>query len=330
MVVAAQCLMANAQGVSTTGPSVPASRDYPARPIRLLIPFPAGGATDILGRVIAQKLSLSLGQQVVVENKPGAGGTIGSDFVAKAAPDGYTLLMATSSTHSIGPALNPKIPYHAEKDFAPVFHLGTVPNALIVSNSFPARTLREFVAELRAKPGAYNFGSSGLGTIPHLSAELLKIQAGGKDGALFAVHIPYRGTGQVLPDLIAGQIGFLMDSALTAAPHVREGKVRALAITGATRSKTMPEVPTFSELRVPGMEASTWFGVFAPAKTPPEVVTKLNRSLNSLLSQADLQDRLDKLGATPVGGSPEDFARVVARDLREWSAVIQRAKISAD
>jgi tripartite-type tricarboxylate transporter receptor subunit TctC len=322
--------MAKGQGVGAPGTLSPVSRDYPNHPIRLLIPFPAGGATDVLGRVIAQKLSQNLGQNVVVENKPGAGGTIGSDAVAKAAPDGYTLLMATSSTHSIGPALNPKIPYHAEKDFAPIFHLATVPNTLIVSNSFPARSLREFVAELRAKPGAYNFGSSGIGTIPHLSAELLKIQAGGKEGALFAVHIPYRGTGQVLPDLIAGQIGFLMDSALTAAPHVREGKVRALAITGPTRSKTMPDVPTFTELRIPGMEASTWFGVFAPAKTPAEIISKLNRALNALLSQADLQERLDKLGATPVGGSPEDFARVVARDLREWSAVIQRASIKAE
>lgn len=316
-------------GISS-GAHAQGSAAWPTHPIRMIIPFPAGGATDVLGRVIGQKLSQSLGQQVIIENKPGAGGTIGSDAVAKAVPDGYTLLLATSSTHSIGPAINPKIPYNAEKDFTPVFHLATVPNVLVVAQGFPANSATEFARLLREQPGKYNFGSSGIGTIPHLSAELFKVQAGGKGGALYAVHIPYRGTGQVIPDLISGQIAFLMDSVVTAAPHVRDGKLKALGVSGTVRSRSLPQVPTFDEQGIPGMNASTWFGVFMPAKAPPELVSKLNQALNGVLRQPDMQDRLDKLGATPTGGTPEQFAKVVASDLREWSAIIKRGNIKPE
>ena len=302
------------------GASQPA---WPTRPIRMVIPFPAGGATDVLGRVVAQRLSAGLGQQVIVENRPGAGGTIGADAVAKAAPDGYTILMSTSSTHSIGPALNARMPYDAQKDFVPVAHVATAPNVLVVGAAFPASDARQMVALLKANPGRYNFGSSGIGTIPHLSAELFKAQGGN----LFAVHIPYRGTGLVIPDLIAGEIAFLMDSVVSAAPHVRDGKLKALAVTGRTRSGAMPEVPTFAEQGIAGMDAATWFGLFVPAGTAAPIVQRLNEEANAMLKSPEVIDRLSKLGADPAGGSPEAFARTVRSDRDQWAAVIRRANI---
>ena len=297
-----------------------------AKPLRLVIPFPAGGATDIIGRTLAQKLSLALNQQVVVDNKPGAGGTIGADMVAKAPADGYTILLATSSTHSIGPALNPKLPYDAVKDFAPVAHVANAPSVLVVGPGAPAKTAPELIALLKKNPGKYNFGSSGIGTYPHLSAEMFKWRAGG----LFVVHIPYRGTGLVITDLMAGQITFLMDSVVSAQPHVRDGRVRALAVTGAKRSTSLPGVPTFTELGVPGMEFSNWFGVFAPAATPPDIVQRLNRELNAIVRSAEVIDRFEKAGADPAGGSPEQFAKTYRDEGESWKAVIQRAGIKAD
>jgi tripartite-type tricarboxylate transporter receptor subunit TctC len=299
---------------------------YPNRTVRMVIPFPAGGATDVLGRVLAAKLSTAIGQQVIVENKPGAGGTIGADFVAKATPDGYTILMATSSTHSIGPAINPKIPYDAFKDFAPVAQVATAANVLVVAANNPAQSAKEFAALLKANPGKYNFGSSGIGTIPHLSAELFKAQAGN----LFAVHIPYRGTQLVIPDLVSGQIAFLMDSLVTAAPHVRDGKLRALALTGSQRASTLPQVPTFDEAGIKGMDASTWFGIFAPAGTPAAIVGKLNQEINQIVRSPEVVSQLSKLGADPVSGTPEQFGRRVRIDFEQWSATIKRAGIKLD
>ena len=297
-----------------------------AKTIRLVIPFPAGGATDIIGRTVAQSLAAALGQQVVVDNKPGAGGTIGADMVAKAAPDGYTLLMATSSTHSIGPALNPKMPYNAFKDFAPISHVANAPSVLVVGKDSPANTAQDLIKLIKAHPGKYNFGSSGIGTYPHLSAEMLKWRAGG----LFVVHIPYRGTGLVVTDLIAGQIAFLMDSVVSAQPHISGGRVRPLAVTGARRSASLPNVPTFTEIGVPGMEFSNWFGVFAPAGTPPDIVQRLNREMNTLLRSADVIDKLSKTGAEVAGGTPEQFAKTYRDENESWKAVIKRADIKAE
>jgi tripartite-type tricarboxylate transporter receptor subunit TctC len=297
-----------------------------ARPIRLVIPFPAGGATDILGRAVAQKLATALGQQVVVDNKPGAGGTIGADIVAKAPADGYTILMATSSTHSIGPALNPKMPYDAFRDFTPVAHVANAPSVLIVGRDFPARDGRELIDLLKRNPGKYNFGSSGIGTYPHLSAEMFKWRAGG----LFVVHIPYRGTGLVITDLVAGQIAFLMDSAVSAQSHIRDGKVRALGVSGAKRSPSLPNVPTFTELGVPGLEFGNWFGVFTPPGTPPEIVQRLNRELNGLVRAPDTVERFDRLGAEPVGSTPEQFAKTIRDEYESWQGVIARAKIKPE
>jgi tripartite-type tricarboxylate transporter receptor subunit TctC len=297
-----------------------------ARPIRLVIPFPPGGATDIVGRTLAQKLGAALGQQVVVDNKPGAGGSLGADIVAKAAPDGYTLLLSTSSTHSIGPALNPKLPYDAFRDFAPIAHVATAPSVLVVGKDFPAQTTQDLVALLKKNPGKYNFGSSGIGTYPHLSAEMFKWRAGG----LFVVHIPYRGTGLVITDLVAGQVAFLMDSIVSAQPHIKDGKVRALATSGAKRSPSLPQVPTFAEAGVPNMELSNWFGFFTPPGTPAETVQRLNRELNAIVRMPDVVERMASFGAEPGGGTPEQFAKLVRDEHDVWKTLIQRANIKPE
>jgi tripartite-type tricarboxylate transporter receptor subunit TctC len=310
----------------TTAPGPAAAQAWPGKPIRLVIPFPAGGATDIVGRLLAQKLGAALGQQVVIDNKPGAGGTIGADLVAKAPADGHTLLLATSSTHSIGPALNPKMPYDAFKDFAPIAQVANAPSVLVVGAGFPKGNALDLIRTLKANPGKYNFGSSGIGTYPHLSAEMFKWRAGG----LYVVHIPYRGTGLVVTDLIAGQITFLMDSIVSAQTHIRDGRVRALAVTGAQRSSSLPDVPTFTELGVPGLAFSNWFGFFAPAGTPGDVVQRLNRELNAIMRSPDVADRLRQLGADPVTGTPEAFAKVIRDEHDSWKAVIQRAGIKAE
>ena len=309
-----------------TLPLSAAAQAWPAKPLRLVIPFPAGGATDIVGRLLAQKLGAALGQQVVIDNKPGAGGTIGADLVAKAPADGHTLLLATSSTHSIGPALNPKMPYDAFKDFAPIAHVANAPSVLVVGAGFPKGNALDLIKTLKANPGKYNFGSSGIGTYPHLSAEMFKWRAGG----LFVVHIPYRGTGLVVTDLIAGQITFLMDSIVSAQTHIKDGRVRALAVTGAQRSGSLPDVPTFTELGVPGLAFSNWFGFFAPTGTLADVVQRVNRELNTLMRAPDVADRLRQLGADPVTGTPEAFAKVIRDEHDSWKAVIQRAGIKAE
>jgi len=323
MVVGALAVLGLVGLLQPAAAQVPA---WPSKPVKMVIPFPAGGATDIIGRTVAGKLSAALGQQVVIENKPGAGGTIGADFVAKAAPDGYTLLMATSSTHSIGPAINPKMPYDAFRDFAPVAHIANAPSVLLVGRDFPASSAQELVALLKKQPGKYNFGSSGIGTYPHLSAEMFKWRAGG----LYVVHIPYRGTGLVITDLVSGQIAFLMDSIVSAQPHIRDGKVKALAVSGAKRSSSLPSVPTFNEVGIKGMEISNWFGVFAPAGTPPEIVARLNRELNAIVRSPDVVDRFERAGAEPAGGTPEQFAKVYRDEYDSWKAVIQRANIKPE
>ncbi len=318
--------LAAAAALSCLAPLPATAQAWPAKPIRMVIPFPAGGATDIIGRTIAQKLGTALGQQVVVDNKPGAGGTIGADMVATAPADGYTIVMATSSTHSIGPALNPKLPYDAFKDFAPVAHVANAPSVLVVGSSFPAATAKDLVALMKANPGKYNFGSSGIGTYPHLAAEMFKWRAGG----LFVVHIPYRGTGLVVTDLIAGQIAFLMDSIVSAQTHIAAGRVRPLAVSGAKRSSSLPNVPTFAEQGVTGMDFSNWFGVLAPAGTPPDIVARLNRELTAIVKEPEVVTTLARSGAEVVSGTPAQFGQVIRAEHDAWKAVIQRAGIKSE
>lgn len=309
-----------------TASAVSVAQSYPSRPIRLVVPFPAGGATDIIARLLAQRLSTSLGQQVLVDNKPGAAGTIGADLVAKAAPDGYTLLMATSSSHSIAPLLNSKIPYDPFKDFAPIAWVAAAPSVLVVGAQSPYPDAKQLIAALKARPGKYNFGSSGIGSYPHLAAEMFKWRAGG----LFVVHIPYRGTGLVIPDLVSGQIDFMMDSIVSAQSHISDGKIRALAVSGVQRSNSLPAVPSFEELDIKNMQISNWFGVFAPAGTPVSLVAKLNQEFNRLTQSPDIVERFNKLGAQAHQASSEIFAKLYRDESEGWKALIARAGIKAD
>jgi len=297
---------------------------YPSKPIRWVVPFPASGATDILTRTIAQKLSEALGKPVIVDNKPGAGGALGSDIVAKAAPDGYTLLMATTSTHSIGPALQ-KLPYDAQRDFTAISELADATNVLIVSPQLGVNSVKELIALAKAKPGQLNFSSSGTGAIPHLSGERFKSMTG-----IDIQHIPYKGTALAIPDIINGQIAMMFDSIVSVMPHIRSGKVKALAISSQKRSLLLPELPTMIEAGVPGYVSDTYFGVFAPAGTPNEIIARLNTELVKIVHGAETKERLMKLGAEPVGSTPEQLAALVKGENAKWAKVIKDAGVKVE
>ena len=295
---------------------------YPAKPVRLVVPFPAGGATDILARTISLKAAEKLGQQIVIDNRPGAGGTIGSDHVAKSTPDGYTLLIATGSTHSIGPIINPKIPYNVERDFVPVVYVAKTSSVLVVPASLPVKNLAEFIALAKSKPGQLNYGSSGNGTNSHLSSELFKAQAG-----VFITHIPYRGTGLVFTDMMSGQVHMLMDNYVTAQSNIKDGKLRVLGVTSPQRLPFLPEVPTLDEQGIKGFDVSNWFGIYAPKGTPSDLVAKVNTAFNQALQDPDMQKRLAVLGATPTGSTPEQMGKMVAADTDKWTKLIRDRKI---
>ena len=300
------------------------AQSYPSKPIRLVVPFPPAGATDILSRELARQLSDRLKQQVIVDNRPGAGGTLGSDVVAKSAPDGYTIQMATSSTHSIGPSLNPKIPYNAQTDFTPVAHVANSVNVLLIAPNVKANNVSELTALLKANPAQFNYGSSGNGTIVHLTGELFKSMTG-----TYVVHIPYRGTALVIPDMMSGQIHMLFDNIASAMPHLKDGKLRAIAVTSTTRSPLLPALPSVSDA-VPGFESVTWFGVFGPRGMPADVTQKLNAEINAVLKSPEFLDRLRALGYDAAGGTPADFAKVVAADTAKWARLIKERKITID
>ena len=297
---------------------------YPAKPIRLIVPFPAGGATDILARALSQKLGEKLGQTVVVDNRPGAGGTIGADAASKAAADGYTLLLATSSTHSIGPAINPKIPYNAETDFTPIAYVASSPNLVVVPTTLPVKTIRELIDYARKNPGKLNYASSGNGTIVHLTTEYFKAQSD-----TFILHIPYRGTALAIPDLVSGKVDLLFDSFVTGMPHVKDGKLRALAVTSAKRTALAPDIPTVSEV-LPGFESVTWFGVYGPKGLPQDLTMKVNQAINAALADPEVKERFARLGAEPTGGSPPAFAAMVKADNSKWKKIIADRKITVD
>jgi tripartite-type tricarboxylate transporter receptor subunit TctC len=300
------------------------AQSYPTKPIRLLVPFPAGGATDTLSRTLSQELGVKLGQAIVVENKPGAGGTIGADAGAKATPDGYTLLLTTSSTHSIGPAINPKLSYRVETDFTPIAWVASSPNIVLVPNSSPAKTLREFVDYARKNPGRLNYASSGNGTIVHLSTEYFKAESG-----TFMVHIPYRGTGLAMPDLISGKLDLLIDSLVTGLPHVKDGKLRALAVTSLKPTALAPGLPAVSEV-LPGFESTTWFGLYGPRGLPADIVARLNQAVNAVLAEAEVKERFARLGAETTGGTPQVFAAMVKAETAKWKKIIAERKITTD
>lgn len=308
-------------GAVFTGVGVNA-QTYPAKPVRLVVPFPAGGATDILARTISLKASEKLGQQIVIDNRPGAGGTIGSDHVAKSAPDGYTLLIATGSTHSIGPITNPKIPYNVERDFVPVVYVAQTSSVLVVPASLPVKNLAEFIALAKSKPGQLNYGSSGNGTNSHLSGELFKAQAG-----VFITHIPYRGTGLVFNDMMSGQVHMLMDNYVTSQSNIKEGKLRVLGVTTPQRVPFLPDVPTLAEQGLKGFDVSNWFGIYAPKGAGADIVNRINAAFNQALQEPEMQKRLATLGATPAGGTPEQMGKMVAADTARWAKLIRDRKL---
>jgi tripartite-type tricarboxylate transporter receptor subunit TctC len=309
--------------------SVVTAQGYPSKPIRLVVPFPAGGATDLLARSLGQRLGQGLGQTVVVENKSGGGGSLGSAEVAKSAPDGYTLLIATSSTHAIGPHLNPKLPYKTtgpNSDFTPIAHVADATNVLLVPMDLPVKDVKELIAYAKARPGQLNYASSGNGTIVHLTTEAFKAQAG-----VYLTHIPYRGTALAIPDLVSNKVQILFDSIVSGMPHVKDGKLKALAVTGRTRSALVPELPTVAESGLPGFVSTTWFGIYGPRGLPADITARLNAEFNKAMQSAEVRERLARLGAdVAAANTPAQFAAMVQADSDRWAAIIRERKISLD
>jgi tripartite-type tricarboxylate transporter receptor subunit TctC len=301
------------------------AQTYPAKPIRIVVPFPPGGATDILARDVAQKLSEAWGQQVIVDNRPGAGGNIGSELVAHSAPDGYTLEMGTVGTHAINASLYARMPYDHVKDFAPVILVAGVPNVLVVNPAVPANSVAELIAYAKANPGKLNFASSGNGTSIHLSGELFKVMAG-----VQMTHIPYKGSAPAMQDLLGGQVQLMFDNLPPSLPQIKAGKVRALAVTSLTRAPALPDVPTVAEAGLPGFEASSWFGILAPAGTPPAIVARLNAEIAKWLATPEAKEKLSKQGANAAGGTPEDFAKHIAAETAKWAKVVKDSGAKID
>lgn len=302
------------------------SQVWPERPVRLVVPFPAGGATDLVARVIAQRVSRDIGQQIIVDNKAGAGGTIGSAEAAKATADGYTLLLTTSSTHAISPHLMPRLPYDAVKDFTPVAHLADAASVLLVTPSLPVKTMAELIAYAKKHPGQLNYASSGNGTIVHLTTEAFKAQAG-----IFMTHVPYKGTALAIPDVIAGSVQVLIDAIPSGMPHVKSGRLRALAVTGDKRSALAPELPTIAEAGLTGFSSVTWFGLYAPRGMKPDLVARVHEAFEKAAHAPDVVDSLAKLGVEPAPlGTSAQFATMVSVDSQRWAGIIRERKITLE
>ena len=302
-----------------------AQASYPSKPIRLVVPFPAGGTTDILARAVAQRLTETMGQPVVVDNRAGAGGNIGADMVAKAPPDGYTLLMGTVGTHAINASLYAKMPYDHVRDFAPVILVAGVPNVLVVNPALPVNSVQELIAYGKANPGKLNFASSGNGTSIHLAAELFKTMTG-----VQMAHVPYKGSAPALVDLAGGQVQLMFDNLPSSLALIKAGKLKALAVTSAQRSAALPDVPTVAESGLAGFEASSWFGLLAPAGTPKDIIAKLNGEVTKWLATPEAKEKLAAQGAIPAGRSPDDFMRHIAAETVKWQKVVKDSGAKVD
>lgn len=300
------------------------AQSYPTRTITIVVPFPAGGSADTLARLLGARLSEKFGQPVVIDNKPGAGGNIGTDFVAKANSDGYTLLLAPSSI-AIAPHLYKRLAYDPIKDFAPVTLIGNIPMAVVVTPKFPAKSIKELIALAKEKPGTIDYASAGNGTTNHLAVEQFK-QITGID----LVHVPYRGNPLAVLDVIGGRVSVFFDFVLTALPHIRDGKVRVLATTGLKRSEVLPDVPTVNESGVPGFEAGTWFGIYAPAKTPKDIVDKLNTETLAAIADPAIEKRLKGLGVDIIAKGPKELGDLTKSDLEKWGPIVQKAGVKLD
>ncbi|MBY0266823.1 MAG: tripartite tricarboxylate transporter substrate binding protein [Burkholderiales bacterium] len=303
---------------------VAAQSNYPARTVRVIVPSAPGGGTDISARILAPQLTQQLGQQFVVENRAGAGTMIGGEAVARAAPDGYTLLMGIS-TLAINPAMYKKVPYDALKDLAPISQAVSLSNVLVVHPSLPAKSVKEFVALVKPRPGQVNFASAGVGTSPHLSMELFLVMTGVK-----MLHVPYKGSGPGVTDLIAGHVPVMMPNMLSAQPHIKSGRLRALGVTGSKRAPGAEDIPTIAEAGVPGYEAVQWYGLLAPAGTPRDIITRLHGATVKALQNPEVRQRLLNDGAEPVGSSPDEFAAYLRSETAKWAKVIQAAGIKPE
>jgi tripartite-type tricarboxylate transporter receptor subunit TctC len=298
---------------------------WPSKPIKWVVPFAPGGTTDILARTVGEKLALALGQPVVIENKPGAGGGLGADFTAKAAPDGYTIMGGTISTHAINASLYKNLPYDPVKDFVAITLIARVPNMLVINPAVPAKDVKELIALLKASPNKYSFASSGNGTSQHLSGELFKSMSGTD-----MQHIPYKGSPPALQDVMGGQVTMTFDNITTAWPLAKAGKLRALAVTTAKRSSIAPDVPTLAESGLPGFEVGSWQGVFAPAGTPTAIIKRLNAEIVKILGMPDVREKLGGLGAEIVADSPEEFAALVKTEVVKWADVVKKSGARVD
>jgi tripartite-type tricarboxylate transporter receptor subunit TctC len=301
------------------------SADFPSKPVRLVVPFPAGGTTDVMGRLIGQQLSARLGQQFIIDNRPGAAGGIGTDVVAKSPADGYTLLLGAVATHSINPSLYAHLPYDPVKDFAPISLLGTLPNVLVVNPSLPVRSVQELIALAKAKPGTLTFASGGNGTTHHLSGELFKRMAG-----VDMTHVPYKGNAPAITDVIGGQVNLMFDNISNSLPHIKAGKLRALAVTGPARSPVLPNVPTLAELGFSGYNITSWFGLFAPAGTPQPIVNRLNATVNEALHDKQVRNLLASEGIEAQGNSLEQFRTFLQTESVRWAKLVKESGAHID
>ncbi|SOZ30985.1 putative extra-cytoplasmic solute receptor [Cupriavidus taiwanensis] len=305
-------------------PAAAGAQEFPQHPVRMVLPYPAGGPTDLLARVVSLKMGESLGQGVVVDNKPGASGMIGAETVARAAPDGYTIL-ANASLHVINPSIQPKMRYDAFKDFVPITQLADVPLVLVVNNASPVKTVQDLIAYARREGGALNFGSAGNASAQHLAGESFKLAA-----KVPMQHVPYKGSAPALTDLMGGQIQLMFDSMPSAMPFIKSGKLRAVAVTTTRRASALPDIPTVAESGLPGFDISTWYGLWAPRGTPAAVVEKLAAHAGAALKRPDVRQQYADMGAEPVGSAPADFARYNAAEGKKWAEIVRRSGAKAD
>ena len=318
-------LLAAAATALTLIPSAASAQAWPAKPIRLMVPFPPGGSTDIVARIVAQKLGERLGQAIVIENRGGAGGTIGTAIIGKSAPDGYNLAVASTSTHVVAPGVYAKLEYDPIKDFAPVGLMAVSPYLLVVNPALPAKTLPEFIALAKKQPGKLNYASAGVGSTTHLAMEMLKAASG-----TFMLHIPFNGNGPAGTAVIGGQVEALFGSLPALLGHAKSGRARALAVGTPKRSPSLPEVPTVAELGYPGFDASLWLAIVAPAGTPQPIVERLNKELNALIAAADTREAFDKAGTEPLTGTPADLAAMIRDGVPKYAKIIKTAGVKAE
>jgi len=323
-VITRRLLRAGAALLLACLPALAAAQAWPSKPVRLIVSYPPGGGADVVARLLGPKLSESLGQQFVIENRGGAAGVIGAEAVAKAPADGYTVLL-DASAHGVNPSLQAKLPYDTMKDLAAVSLLVRVPNIVVVTPGLPVNSIKELITLAKAKPGSLSFGSSGTGSAQHLAAELFKVQAG-----VFMVHIPYRGGGAAMIDVMSGQVPLMFANMASALPHVKAGKLKPLATTGSARPAAMPDLPTVAEAGLPGYEVYEWNGLFVPGGTPREIIERLQRETVKALAQPDVRDKLGNLGAEVVGSTPAELDRYRSNEISKWAVIIKRAGIKAE